>query len=135
MSYSHEREDWRGVANYLIDNARAQDVVLYYQGVGSFAAESYRDWLPGGSDQPADGGGSECAGNDWLAKIAGARRVWLVQYPANLSDDTARAVETELHSRYTAVASQHFRAVTVTEFVAKSNKLTKLVDNPVAVRR
>jgi len=45
--------------------------------------------------------------------------VWLVQYPANLSDDTMRALETELHSRFTAVATQQFRAVTVTEFVAK----------------
>ena len=50
MSYAREREDWRGVANYLIMNATAQDRVVYYQGVGDFAAESYRDWLPGGSD-------------------------------------------------------------------------------------
>src|SRR5271166_952648 len=121
MSYSRPREDWRGVVNFLIDNARAQDVVLYYQPVGNWAAENYRDWLPGGSaNRPLAMGVTEQS-NDWRAKIAGARRVWLVEYPENLSDDTARSLEAELHSRYTAVATQEFRAITVTEFVAKSN--------------
>jgi len=121
MSYSRPREDWRGVVNYLIDNARSQDVVLYYQPVGNWAAESYRDWLPGGSANRPAAVGVTAQSNDWRAKIAGARRVWLVEYPENLSDDTARALEAELHSRYTAVATQGFRAITVTEFVAKSN--------------
>jgi len=121
MSYSRAREDWRGVVNFLIDNARAQDVVLYYQPVGNWAAENYRDWLPGGSaNRPLAMGVTEQS-NDWRAKIAGARRVWLVEYPENLNDDTARALEAELHSRYTVVATQPFRAITVTEFVAKSN--------------
>src|ERR1019366_1416785 len=47
ISYTRVREDWRGVANYLIANANARDRVVYYEGVGNFAAESYRDWLPG----------------------------------------------------------------------------------------
>jgi len=121
MSYSRPREDWRGVVNFLIDNARAQDVVLYYQPVGNWAAENYRDWLPGGSANRPLAVGVTAQSNDWRAKIAGARRVWLVEYPENLSDDTARSLEAELHSRYTAVATQEFRAITVTEFVAKSN--------------
>jgi hypothetical protein len=45
--------------------------------------------------------------------------VWLVEYPENLSDDTSRAVEAELHSRYTAAREQQYRAITVTEFVTK----------------
>ena len=119
LSYSRVREDWRGVANFLIDNARAQDVVAYYRGVGNFAAESYRDWLPGGASNrptPVEVG---APGTDWRSKIVGAPRVWLVEYPSNISDDTSRAVEAELHSRYTQVMSMGFRAVTVTEFVAK----------------
>jgi mannosyltransferase len=119
LSYSRTREDWRGVVNFLIDNADTQDAVVYYRGVGDFAAESYRDWLPGGGANrplPVEIGAPE---TDWRPKIAGAPRVWLVEYPSNASDDTSRAVEAELHSRYTQVASRQFRAVTVTEFVAR----------------
>src|SRR3974377_291767 len=43
LSYSRMREDWRGAVNFLIDNARSQDKVGYYRGVGQFAAENYRD--------------------------------------------------------------------------------------------
>ena len=119
LSYSRVREDWRGVANFLIDNARAQDAVVYYQGVGNFAAESYRDWLPGGAGNrptPVEVG---APGADWRSKIVRTGRVWLVEYPASISNDTSRAVEAELHRRYTQAASKGFRAVTVTEFVAK----------------
>jgi len=121
LSYSRMREDWRGVVNVLIDNARVQDVVVYYQGVGRFAAESYRDWLPGGAANRPMAVEVGAPSSDWRAQIAGARRVWLVEYPANVSDGTSRAVQAELHSRYVAVSSSPFRAVTVTEFVAKGN--------------
>ena len=119
LSYSRMREDWRGAANYLIDHARAQDTVVYYRGVGNFAAESYRDWLPGGGANrpiPVEVG---APGTDWRARIVGAPRVWLVEYPANLSDETSRSVEAELHRHYAQGTSQAFRAVTVTEFVLK----------------
>jgi mannosyltransferase len=119
ISYSREREDWRGVANYLIMHATAQDRVLYYEGVGNFAAESYRGWLPGGTNNRPAPVEVDPQTNDWRGKIAGARRVWLVRYPANQSDGTALAVETELHSRYTAGETTQFRAVTVTEFAAR----------------
>ncbi|MGA9564949.1 MAG: glycosyltransferase family 39 protein, partial [Candidatus Korobacteraceae bacterium] len=76
MSYSRMREDWRGAVNYLIDNARAQDVVLYYQPVGNWAAESYRDWLPGGGANRPTALGVSAQSNDWRTKVAGARRVW-----------------------------------------------------------
>src|SRR5271166_3688328 len=119
LSYSRVREDWRGAVNYLIDNARAQDVVLYYQPVGNWAAESYRDWLPGGGANRPRAVTADPQSNEWRPKIAGAPRVWLVEYPSNLSDETSRSLEAELHSRYTQVKSQAFRAVTVTEFAAK----------------
>jgi len=93
--------------------------VLYYQSVGGWAAESYRDWLPGGAANRPTAVSVEPQSNDWRAKITGVRRIWLVEYPANVSDDISRGVETELHSRYTAVAAQQYRAITVTEFVAK----------------
>jgi mannosyltransferase len=121
ISYSREREDWRGVANYLIMHATAQDRVVYYQGVGNFATENYRDWLPGGTNNRPVPVEVHPQSNNWRDKIAGARRVWLVRYPANQSDGPALAVETDLHSRYTAGETTHFHAVAVTEFVAKSN--------------
>ena len=117
LSYSRMPEDWRGVANYLIDNASAQDAVVYYRGVGRFAAESYRDWLPGGGSNrpmPVEVGES---GPNWRDRIEGVRRVWLVEYPSNVNDDTSRTVEAELHGRYSAVAVVPFRAITITEFV------------------
>ena len=116
MSYSRIREDWRGVANYLIDNARARDVVLYYRGVGSFATESYRNWLPGGNVNRPRAVEVIPGSEKWRDEISGAQRVWLVEYPANLDDVMMRTLEAELHSRYSAVASSSFRAVTVTEF-------------------
>jgi hypothetical protein len=122
ISYTRVREDWRGVANYLIAHASSQDRVVYYQGVGNFAAESYRDWLPGGTSNRPTAVEVSSQSNDWLAKLADARRVWLVEYPANINDGTSRSVEAELHSRYTVVAGQSFRAVTVTEFVTKNTE-------------
>jgi len=119
VSYSRVREDWRGAVNFLIDNARAQDIVVYYQGVGDWAAENYRDWLPGGSANRPAAVEITSQPNSWQTKIAGAPRVWLVEYPANVSDDTSRAVEAELHSRYTVAGSHGFRAIAITEFVTK----------------
>jgi 4-amino-4-deoxy-L-arabinose transferase-like glycosyltransferase len=121
LSYSRMREDWRGAVNFLIDNARSRDVVLYYRGVGHFAAENYRDWLPGGAANRPLGIEVGAPGVDWRARLQSAHRVWLVEYPANVSDDTSRAVEAELHSHFTAVGSRPFRAISVTEFIAKSN--------------
>jgi uncharacterized membrane protein len=119
ISYTRVREDWRGVANYLIANAVSQDRVVYYEGVGNFAAEGYRDWLPGGTNNRPTAIEVSSASNEWRDKLAGAGRVWLVRYPTNRSDDTARAVQAELQSRYAAGETKQFRAVTVTEFVPK----------------
>jgi mannosyltransferase len=119
ISYTRMREDWRGVANYLIANAAAQDRVVYYEGVGNFAAESYRDWLPGGANNRPGAIEVSPASNEWREKLAGAGRVWLVLYPTNKRDETASAVETELQQRYMTGETKQFRAVTVTEFVPK----------------
>jgi len=119
ISYTRVREDWRGVANYLIANAAAQDRVVYYEGVGNFAAESYRDWLPGGTNNRPTAIEVSSASNEWREKLAGAGRVWLVRYPTNKTDDTARSVELELQRRYTPVETKQFRAITLTEFMRK----------------
>jgi len=119
ISYTRVREDWRGVANYLIAHAGVQDRVVYYEGVGNFAAESYRDWLPGGANNRPVAVEAHPESSEWLGQIAGAGRVWLVLYPASRNDATALAVETELHGRYTAGETKQFRTVTVTEYDAR----------------
>jgi mannosyltransferase len=119
ISYSRVREDWRGVANYLIDNANAQDVVLYYRGVGNFATESYRNWLPGGNANRPRAIEITPGPSNWRDQIAAAQRVWLVEYPDRMEDATARTLEAELHGQYLTVASKSFRAITVTQFAHK----------------
>jgi len=118
ISYTRVREDWRGVANFLIAHASAQDRVLHYAGVGN-PSDSYRDWLPGGTNNRPASVEITPQSQEWLASIAGAERVWLLRYPANRSDETTRTAEAELQSRYTAGETTKFRAITLTEYVAK----------------
>ncbi len=116
ISYTRVREDWRGVANYLIKEAGPQDRVLYYEPIGYFATERYRDWLPGGNASRPEGVMVNPQRGDWETKIAGTSRVWLVTYPAKVDDQTLRNVVAALQNHYTVSAEKQFRAVTVTEF-------------------
>ncbi len=120
ISYTRVREDWRGVANFLITHASAQDGVVYFAGVGN-PSDSYRDWLPGGQTNRPMSVEVSPRSSEWLAKITGARRVWLLRYPENRDDETVRAVEVELQRRYTQGDTMNFRAITLTEYVAKSD--------------
>ena len=117
--YQRVQEDWRGVARYLIAQAHPEDRVLYYQAVGYFAAEPYRDWLPGGSTPRPQGIRAEASDGDWQKEIDGAARVWLVLYRAKPDDPTARAIDANLRSRYKMVQEVSFRAVTVIEYRAE----------------
>jgi hypothetical protein len=116
ISYTRTREDWRGVARYLMDHAQPQDRVLYYEPIGYFATERYRDWLPGGQVSRPVGVMVNLPNPDWEKKIAGAGRVWLVTFPAKPRNSTANAIVAELQKRYTVVAEQRFRAITVSEY-------------------
>jgi len=118
-SYSRVQEDWRGVASYLIAQARPEDCVLYYQGFGYFAVESYRNWLPGGSAPRPQGVEVKPSNDDWRKQINGAERVWLVLYRAKLDDPVARAIDTSLRDRYAVKRQVPFRAVTVLEYRAE----------------
>jgi len=118
ISYTRVREDWRGVAKFLIAHASTQDRVLYYAGVGN-PSDSYRDWLPGGSNNRPASVEMLPQSQEWIARIAGAERVWLLRYPANRNDEATRAAEAELQSRYTAGETTKFRAITLTEYDPK----------------
>ena len=52
--YTRVTEDWRGAVSYLIANTQADDRVLYYQPVGYFAGENYRDDVAGGEFAPLE---------------------------------------------------------------------------------
>src|SRR5271166_627552 len=118
-SYSRVQEDWRGVTGYLIAQARPEDRVLYYQGFGYFAVESYRNWLPGGSAPRPRGVEVKPSNDDWKKQINGAERVWLVLYRAKLDDPVARAIDTSLRDQYAVKRQVPFRAVTVLEYRAE----------------
>jgi uncharacterized membrane protein len=118
IAYTRVREDWRGVARYLMAHAGSQDRVLYYQPIGYFAIENYRDWLPGGRVSRPVGVMVNPPNLDWEEKIAGASRVWLVTYPAKLGDSTSAEVTAELQKHFTVAGQQQFHAVTLTEYNA-----------------
>ncbi len=111
--YRRVQEDWRGAVNYLIAKSRPEDRVLYYQPVGEFAGENYRDWLPGGGG-PRPLPVSVTSATEW--DTGGAKRIWLVLYRAKPGDTEARAIQQELGKRYVAGQQQKFRGVTIIPF-------------------
>jgi len=117
--YTRVTEEWRGVVMYLIANAHVGDRVLYYQSLGAFAAENYRNWLPGGSAPRPQAIEVSSPSADWEQKIGHAPRVWLVLYRAKADDADSRAIEQELLKAYDAGAEKSFRGVTVVEYEAK----------------
>ena len=116
ISYTRVREDWRGVATYLIAQGKPQDRVLYYEPIAYFAAENYRDWLPEGNIARPAGVKVVPPSQDWQKRIEDAQRIWLVTYPAKLHDQTQAEIEAELQKRMAVVSQKSFRAVTVTEY-------------------
>ncbi len=119
VMYKRVTEDWRGAVNYLIANAGANDRVLYYQSVGEFAGESYRDWLPGGNQSRPAAIGVDPANLAWENEIDHAPRIWLVQYRANGNDSGSQAIERELMKRYQRSEARDFRGVTVIEYLER----------------
>lgn len=116
LSYTRVREDWRGVASYLIANARSSDVVLYYQPMGYFAAENYRSWLPGGEANRPMPVMVEPSSEAWKRSVGKGRRVWLVTYPAPLEDSTERDITAALKQLFSVGEKRDFRAISVTEY-------------------
>ena len=116
VMYKRVTEDWRGAVDYLIANAGANDRVLYYQSVGEFAGESYRDWLPGGKQSRPAAVGVDPANVAWKNEIDRAQQVWLVLYRANGNDSGSQVIEQELMKRYQRGEERDFRGVSVIEF-------------------
>ena len=99
--------------------ARPEDRVLYYEGDGYFAAENYRNWLPGGSALRPRGVIADPSKLDWDSQMDHAPRVWLVLYRATANDPASQTIDAGLSSRYIAQQPIIFRAVTVTEYRAR----------------
>jgi len=116
LFYARQTEDWRGAVAYLMANTRPDDRVLYYQSVGQFAAESYRDWLqPSNAARPQTFGISTANG-DWERDLDRADRLWLVVYRAKAHEAEALTIQQELSKRYEPGPSKVFHGVTVIEY-------------------
>jgi uncharacterized membrane protein len=111
--YRRVQEDWRGAVNYLIAVGRPGDRVLYYQSVGEFAGENYRDWLPAG-DAPRPTPIGVNSATEW--DVGDAQRVWLVLYRAKPDDAAVGEIQQELGRRYVAGERKEFRGVTIVPF-------------------
>ncbi len=119
IQYRRVTEDWRGVATYLIAEARPADAVAYYQSLGAFAAENYWNWLPGGDAPRPKEVDVSPENRDWTRQIDHAPRVWLVLYRAQADDPNSRVVEQELLKNYDERVQTVFRGVTVIEYDAR----------------
>ncbi len=116
--YRRASEDWRGAVNYLIANTRPEDRVLYYQSVGKFAGESYREWLQPTTPKPTTIG-IEPLNASWQSDIGDSRRVWLVIYRAMPDGAEATSIQRELSRQYQLANEKKFTGVTVFEYNAK----------------
>jgi len=119
LLYRRVTEDWRSAVAYLVAMTRPDDRVLYYQSVGQFAVENYRDWLqPPNAARP--GSIAINPGNpDWQREIEHAPRVWLVLFRAKPDDEASRAIAAELSKNYAPVSVNLFRDITVIEYKAE----------------
>ncbi len=113
-------EDWRGVVNYLIANGTSDDRVVYYQSIGEFAGESYRDWLPGGDTSRPLAIGVNSGGTEWSSKVDPAPRVWVVLYRAKPADAEAEQIQRELgRKNFSLKFVGQYNGVTIMEFAAQ----------------
>jgi mannosyltransferase len=119
LTYQRVTEDWHGAVSYLIASARPGDRVLYYQSLGQFAAESYRDWLPEGNTRRPAPIAIDSRNPDWMERVDHAKTVWLVLYRAKSQDAESKAIESTLQNEYRTAGEQDFRGVTVIEFRSK----------------
>jgi uncharacterized membrane protein len=117
--YRRVTEDWRGAVRYLVANTRPGDRVLYYESVGEFAGESYRDWLA--PDSPRPGAiGVKAGSKDWEQEIGDAQHVWLVRYRVKPNDKRVEEIREKLDERkFSLDAVSSYKGVTVMEFTAQ----------------
>ena len=117
--YYRVTEDWRGAVNYQIAHAQPNDRLLYYQPVGEFAAENYRDWLPGGSG-PRPVPIAVNADGSWKQGIDDTRQIWLVLYRAKVGDVEVDGIQQQLEQLKFALNSiDRYRGVTVLHFIRR----------------
>jgi uncharacterized membrane protein len=116
--YHRVTEDWRDAVNYLIANGEPEDRVLYYESVGEFAGENYRDWLPGGSSSRPHPVAINPGTDDWEQQIDDTRHLWLVIYRAKPSDLRVDKIREALYQRKLSLKYVNsYPGVTIMEFV------------------
>lgn len=117
LSYGKVREDWRGATGFIIANVRSDDGLLYYDAVGSFAVDTYREKVLG--NQISYGHEVQVFPPDvtWKQQLGEPARVWFVRYPDKLNNDAIRDLEAHLSQSYKPVHTTVFRAITITEYL------------------
>jgi mannosyltransferase len=118
QSYTRTREDWRGVARYLVAQARPEDTVLYYEPVGLFAGENYRTWLAAEGAPRPHAVQIDQSDTNWETSASASPRVWLVLYRTKLDDPAGRAIDAKLADHFTAEVTMKFAGITVTGYRA-----------------
>ena len=118
LLYRRPSEDWRGAVTYLAANSRPDDRVLYYQSVGEFAGESYRDGLQPNGPRP-QAIGINAANPDWQSSLDRAARVWLVLYRAKPDEPESLAIQRTLSARYVVIREQDFHGISVIQYDAR----------------
>jgi mannosyltransferase len=119
LLYRRPSEDWRGAVTYLAANSRPDDRVLYYQSVGEFAGESYRDWLAPANAPRPQAIGIDAANVHWQADLDHVPRIWLVLYREKPNDVEALAVQRALSDHYAAIREQDFYGISVIQYGAR----------------
>jgi mannosyltransferase len=113
ISYRPE-EDWKGACTYLLTNARDGDVVLF-SGRGRDPLDYYGWRLYGGHGGPQlKSTGYPSAGHAGKIYAYFFHRVWYLQFPSFVTDETVRQVESNLAEAYPVRRESKFKAITVT---------------------
>ena len=115
LLYRRASEDWRGAVQYLVQNTQPGDRVLYYESVGEFAGESYRDWLPGQTGARPLAVAVDPATAEWQ-QFGDAPHVWLVLYRTKTNDVEVRRIEQKLSVSYQRAGEASFTGISVIEF-------------------
>ncbi len=119
FSYSQQREDWRGAVRYLMAHAGASDRVLYYRAIGEYAAEQYRDWLPGGAERRPAATALNPGANEWQQQVGDAQRIWLVLYPTNRPGPLVPEIQEKLGAQFAPVDERKFKDIVLIEYAHK----------------
>lgn len=118
--YRKPKEDWRGLTQYVLAQARPSDLVLIYPRWDAVAVDYYRSRYASSTGPDF----SEVAYNDTAAvtQLAPHPRIWLIIYDWRLSQDrSAQRIRNILDQSYREAGEQRFGDIDVLRFEARTH--------------